>query len=198
MNQITKLLQKAWCRYRNMEYVEGHVRPLPSDNFEKGYLMGHEDTLRTLWVAIDKWEDEPPCDCVVLVCDLDGMSEMRLCSWDGENFYDKSDDSVVRPYKVMCVPSTNASFNPPKEPEISDDDLYKYYKSIKLRPDNGKRWSDLYPHYVYLTGRAIMAPHPHRHFTFEEFVEELRADNSMLRDFLLKRMEGSDKTEVNG
>lgn len=35
----------AWCKYRNMEYVEGHVRPLPSDNFEQGFLSGIEYTL---------------------------------------------------------------------------------------------------------------------------------------------------------
>lgn len=30
--------------------------------------------------------------------------------------------------------------------------------------------------YVVITGRAFMAPHPHRHYTFEEFVDKLNED----------------------
>lgn len=39
---------RAWCKYRNMEYVEGHVTPLPSDNFEKGFIAGASSQ----WVSI--------------------------------------------------------------------------------------------------------------------------------------------------
>lgn len=39
MNMNEELMLRAWCEYRGMEYVEGHVRPLPSDNFEKGFRM---------------------------------------------------------------------------------------------------------------------------------------------------------------
>lgn len=38
MNKIQEAMLRAWCKYRNIEYVEGHVRPLPSDNFEQGFL----------------------------------------------------------------------------------------------------------------------------------------------------------------
>lgn len=40
MNSIREAMLRAWCKYRNMEYVEGHVNPLPSDNFEKGFIAG--------------------------------------------------------------------------------------------------------------------------------------------------------------
>ena len=42
-----KSMQRAWCEYRNMEYIEGYVNPLPSDNFAKGYELGRRDALAT-------------------------------------------------------------------------------------------------------------------------------------------------------
>lgn len=59
---------------------------------------------------------------------------------------------------------------------MNDLQLYELYKSIPLRPVGLKRWSKLYPEYVVLTGRACVAPHPHRHYTFEEFVDKLNKD----------------------
>ena len=44
-----KAMQRAWCEYRNQEYVEGHVNPLPSDNFERGYRLGSRDALVNQW-----------------------------------------------------------------------------------------------------------------------------------------------------
>ena len=38
--KFREALLRAWCKYRNMEYVEGYVKPLPSDNFEKGFIAG--------------------------------------------------------------------------------------------------------------------------------------------------------------
>lgn len=61
--------------------------------------------------------------------------------------------------------------------ELNDLQLYELYLSINLRPLYGlKRWSRLYPKYVVITGRAFVAPHPHRHYTFEEFVDKLEED----------------------
>lgn len=59
---------------------------------------------------------------------------------------------------------------------MNDLQLYDLYKSIPLRPAGLKRWSRLYPEYVVLTGRACAAPHPHRHYAFEEFVDKLNED----------------------
>ena len=60
---------------------------------------------------------------------------------------------------------------------MNDWQLYELYASIELIPLHGlKRWSRLYPKYVVITGSAFMAPHPHRHYTFEEFVDKLNGD----------------------
>lgn len=59
---------------------------------------------------------------------------------------------------------------------MNDLQLYYLYKSIPLRPMDPKLWSRLYPKYVVITGRAFSAPHPHRHYTFEEFVDKLEED----------------------
>ena len=57
---------------------------------------------------------------------------------------------------------------------MNDIQLYELYCSIP-------KWtiwnrSRIYPKYVVLTGRAFRAPHPHRHYTFEEFVDRLNED----------------------
>lgn len=60
---------------------------------------------------------------------------------------------------------------------MNDLQLYELYLSINLRPLHDlKRWSRLYPRYVVITGRAFAPPHPHRHYTFEEFVGKLNED----------------------
>lgn len=57
---------------------------------------------------------------------------------------------------------------------MNDWQLYNLYTSIPLR-EIGKL-SRIYPKYVVITGRAFCAPHPHRHYTFEEFVDKLNED----------------------
>jgi hypothetical protein len=47
----------------------------------------------------------------------------------------------------------------------------------------------IYPDYVAIIGRAFKAPHPHRHYTFEEFVDKLHSDP----EFRKKLYETSDK-----
>lgn len=59
---------------------------------------------------------------------------------------------------------------------MNDWQLYDLYESIPLRSVGTKLWSRLYPKYVVITGRAFSAPHPHRHYTFEEFVDKLHED----------------------
>lgn len=39
-DKLKEAMLRAWCEYRGMEYVEGYVNPLPSDNFEKGFMAG--------------------------------------------------------------------------------------------------------------------------------------------------------------
>jgi hypothetical protein len=57
---------------------------------------------------------------------------------------------------------------------MNDVQLYELYCSIpKWTVANQSR---IYPDYVRITGRAIRAPHPHRHYSFEEFVDKLNED----------------------
>lgn len=57
---------------------------------------------------------------------------------------------------------------------MNDLQLYELYCSIpKWNISNQSR---IYPDYVVITGRAFRAPHPHRHYTFEEFVDRLNED----------------------
>lgn len=58
---------------------------------------------------------------------------------------------------------------------MNDIQLYELYCSIpKWTVDYPSR---IYPKYVVITGRAISAPHPHRHYSFEEFVDKLNEDS---------------------
>ena len=59
---------------------------------------------------------------------------------------------------------------------MNDWQLYELYTSNPLRPEGPGLWSRLYPKYVVIIGRAFSAPHPHRHYTFEEFVDKLNED----------------------
>ena len=67
---------------------------------------------------------------------------------------------------------------------MNDLQLYDLCKSIPLRPIGLKRWSRLYPEYVVLTGRACVAPHPHRHYTLEEFLDKLYSDPEFKKKLL--------------
>jgi hypothetical protein len=57
---------------------------------------------------------------------------------------------------------------------MNDIQLYQYYLSIPLS-EIGKR-SRIYPKYVLITGRSFAGPHPHRHYTIDEFAERLNDD----------------------
>ena len=58
---------------------------------------------------------------------------------------------------------------------MNDLQLYELYCSIpKWTVDNHSR---IYPKYVVKKmGRAFSAPHPHRHYSFEEFIDKLNED----------------------
>lgn len=69
---------------------------------------------------------------------------------------------------------------------MNDWQLYELYTSIPLKPVGPKLWSRLYPKHVVITGRAFSAPHPHRHYTFEEFVDKLNEDSNFKNVILNK------------
>ena len=58
---------------------------------------------------------------------------------------------------------------------MNDIQLYNYYLTIELPSVARRSW--IYPSYVIITGLAFRAPHPCRHFTFEEFIDKLYSDN---------------------
>lgn len=58
---------------------------------------------------------------------------------------------------------------------LNDLQLYELYCSIPLATIMDK--SRIYPKYVKIIGRSITYPHPHRHFTFEEFIDCLIKDS---------------------
>ena len=69
---------------------------------------------------------------------------------------------------------------------MNDWQLYELYTSIPLGPKSPGLWSRLYPKYVVITGRAFSAPHPHRHYTFEEFLDKLNEDPNF-RNIILNK-----------
>lgn len=96
-------LQRAWCEYRNQEYVEGFVTPLPSENFERGYQYGHRDALAGQWRNAD---DYPPIDEDVLV-DYPYEHGYAVAYFDGEDWYITETGRLIRPIKWMPIPPDN-------------------------------------------------------------------------------------------
>lgn len=67
---------------------------------------------------------------------------------------------------------------------MNDIQLYELYRSIpKWTVWNQSR---IYPDYVAITGRAFKAPHPHRHYSFEEFMDKLNEDPNF-KDIILNK-----------
>lgn len=57
----TESMRKAWCEYRNIEYIN----PLPSENFEKGYEYGRRDALAGQWRSVEDELPKPEQDVLV-------------------------------------------------------------------------------------------------------------------------------------
>lgn len=65
---------------------------------------------------------------------------------------------------------------------MNDIQLYELYRSIPKWTVNNPSW--IYPDYVVLTGRAFRAPHPHRHYSFEEFINKLYSDSEFKKKLI--------------
>lgn len=65
---------------------------------------------------------------------------------------------------------------------MNDLQLYEYYKTIPLAEVGVFSW--IYPNYVKITGRSITRPHPHRHYTLDEFLDRLYEEGSGFRERL--------------
>ena len=70
---------------------------------------------------------------------------------------------------------------------MNDLQLYEYYKTIPLAGIGVFSW--IYPKYVKITGRSITRPHPHRHYTLDEFLDRLYEEGSDFRERLESRKE---------
>ena len=98
-------MQRAWCEYRHQEYIEGHVCPLPSDNFEHGYLMGRRDAVASQWVSVK--DELPKIDDDVLAIFsrsyTPAYKEMAVAYYDGEDWY-TADGSHICPTHWLPIP----------------------------------------------------------------------------------------------
>ena len=67
---------------------------------------------------------------------------------------------------------------------MNDIQLYELYCSIPKWTVNYP--SRIYPKYVVITGRSCSAPHPHRHYSFNEFLDKLYTDKNFKNIILNK------------
>lgn len=67
------------------------------------------------------------------------------------------------------------------------DKAYKFYLNQPLASPGTR--SDIYNNlWVFLTGRSVMSPHPHRHFIKEEFIPKIKSDKAF-RNFCLPKLD---------
>ena len=57
--------------------------------------------------------------------------------------------------------------------------LFEYYLSIPLAERSKPSW--IYPIYVRIVGRSCIGPHPHKHFSLEEFLDKLQSDKEFYK-----------------
>lgn len=109
-------MQRAWCEYRGVEYVEGFVNLLPSDNFEKGYMLGRRDALASQWRRV---EDETPEESEYVI--INGPNGIEAAVWndhfqvwddaEGDDFMYKKD--AVKMW--MSIPQPPVYARTPKD-----------------------------------------------------------------------------------
>lgn len=58
------------------------------------------------------------------------------------------------------------------------NDLQLFYLYLSIPESTITEMSWIYPKYVVITGRSFAAPHPHRHYNFEEFIDKLYSDKN--------------------
>jgi len=59
---------------------------------------------------------------------------------------------------------------------------FEEYKALPEASRNGR--VELYPNWCIITGRSFMHPHPHRHYTSQEFYHKLGSDSDFAERFL--------------
>lgn len=69
---------------------------------------------------------------------------------------------------------------------MNDVQLYNFYLHIPLWTIGNP--TRIYPKYVVHMGRSFCAPNPHRHYSFEEFVDKLNEDPNFKNIILNERL----------
>ena len=59
---------------------------------------------------------------------------------------------------------------------LNDIQLYELYCSIPI--STMRKRTRIYPKYVIITGIGFCYPHPHRHYSFDEFIDKLNEDTN--------------------
>jgi hypothetical protein len=86
---------------------------------------------------------------------------------------------------------TSTIFNMSVEKDKYDNVFVKAYKEYRLSPlpniSNHHNNELLNNGWCVQIGMSIMAPHPHRHYNFDEFMKKLKEDKKFADRFILNR-----------
>lgn len=95
---------------KSQEYAEIALKapwPEAKQAFADAYLAGATEALARQWRSGEEIPNQRLC--ITKSKDFDNRTEIRFCEWDGENFIDLYDDSVIRPSAFLPIPE------PPKD-----------------------------------------------------------------------------------
>lgn len=84
------------------DYQPWHFGNEVHEMLQDAYLAGAKEVLAGQWRRGDETPDQRLC--ITKSKDFDNRTETRFCEWDGENFIDLYDDSVIRPYTFLPIP----------------------------------------------------------------------------------------------
>ena len=106
MKDEEKHVQRAWCEYCGIEYVDGLSNPLPSDNFAAGYRLGHREGKVSLWHCVDNELPEIDEDVIVIYSHpySPGNKEIDVAYFNGEKWYTCSSGAHIRPTHWLPIP----------------------------------------------------------------------------------------------
>ena len=81
--KLNEALMRAWCEYRGMEYVGGYVNPLPSENFNAGFMRGFNWLMQQ--PLADRLSDEEKEKIKIKYAEL--LKAQRKARQDRDTFY---------------------------------------------------------------------------------------------------------------
>lgn len=107
-NQSKDMEEKSQ-EYAEIAFAKVLKAPWPEAKqaFADAYLAGATEALARQWRSGEEIPNQRLC--ITKSKDFDNRTEIRFCEWDGENFIDLYDDSVIRPSAFLPIPE------PPKD-----------------------------------------------------------------------------------